>query len=320
MLLSLEFEATEKYKTNPHRYATVKDMLTKNIKRRIAPYLLLLPTFGLFGLVLVVPWANSLFISFQSYSYEKPYEIGRFVGLDNYERLFTDALFLKALRNSLVFFILSVSIGVVLGLIIAVFLFQQHKGRRPLLSIVIMPMMIAPFIAGMMWKLVLQPDIGVVNYLLNLLGFGGLRWLSDPSLSMVVALVIQLWSSVPFAVLVFTAGLYAIPPQQYEAATIDGSSSWQIFIYITLPWLRPLIMLVLVFTTMWSFKTFETIFMALGPSGGPYNAAMLLSNYLHYQLFKFWSFGLGSALSWIMLAITAVISTLIITLTYRREL
>ena len=231
----------------------------------------------------------------------------RWIGLDNYARMLGDARFLESLRITAVYTISSVVLQVVLGLALALALFRPLRGHAALRIAVLLPMILAPIVVGLSWKtLMLTQLYGLVDALSVALGLGSHPWLTQPTWALVSVVVIHTWQWTPFAFLVFLASLYALPPEPFEAAMIDRASAWQIFRYLTLPMLRPAILIVVILRTMIALRAFEGIFATTG--GGPGTATEILNLYAYRVSFTSLSLGYGAALGTVLLAITAVTS------------
>lgn len=230
------------------------------------------------------------------------FEISRFVGLKNYIFLLKDERFWNALKNTLYFTGLSVAAELLLGLAIAVSLDRPFKGRGAIRAIVLIPWAIPTVVSAKMWEWIYNPDFGILNYI-----FGtNINWLGSPFWAINAAVFMDVWKTIPFAVLLFMAGLQVIPRELYQAAKVDGASNWQVFIHITLPFLRPIILVVLLFRTLDAFRVFDAIYVLTG--GGPGNTTETLSIYAYKTLFQTLQFGYGSALSVIVFLCVGIIS------------
>lgn len=258
--------------------------------------------------------------------------IDEFVGLRNYRMLLEDDRFWAAARTTLHFTALSVGIELALGLAIAVLLdraWDQQLGDSALQSsglrqawirvLVLVPWAIPTVVSARMWAWLYQPDYGLATYLLATLGLvkNPINWLGDPWWALHAAVLMDVWKTTPFAVLLILAGLKAIPPELYLAARVDGAGAWAQFRHITFPLLIPVLVIVLTFRTMDAFRVFDSIYVLTG--GGPGNSTETLSIYVYKTLFQTLQFGYGSAL-----ATATFIAILLITAVYlvllRRQL
>lgn len=215
----------------------------------------------------------------------------RFIWIENYRQLFGDARFWNALFNTVYFTAVSVSIELVLGLAIAVLMNRLFIGKGIMRAIVIVPWVIPTVVTAKMWEWMYNPDFGIFNYLLGI----NINWLGSPTLAMNAAILMDVWKTTPFVILLLTAGLVNIPVDLYHAARIDGASEWTMFRRISLPLLKPLIIVVLIFRTIDAFRVFDAIYVLTG--GGPGNKTETLSIYAYKVYFQTLRFGYGSAIS-----------------------
>lgn len=268
--------------------------------------LLLLPMGLLLTLLALVPIAGVLGLSLQK---RMPiFQISEFVGLANYRFLLSDPRFWSALKNTLLFTAASVSLELAIGLGIALLL-QRGSRLGPVRAVVLIPWVIPTVVTAKMWEWIYHPGFGLLNYLLET----DINWLGDPRWAMPAAIVADVWKTAPFAVILFVAGLQAIPRDLYLAARVDGASGLQIFRSITLPLLKPVILIVLLFRTLDAFRVFDTIYVLTG--GGPANTTETLSIYAYKVLFQILEFGYGSAL-----AVATFFAVMMISLIYIRIL
>jgi ABC-type sugar transport system permease subunit len=275
---------------------------------RFFPYALHIPTLIILSAVLLYPWVWSLYLSFTDWNPSfSPTPI--WVGLDNYRWILSDRLFHLALRNSMVLTVVSLLFETVLGLAVAIALQNVTRGVGLLRTIVLLPYVISSVVVGLIWRTLLHDQNGVVNWLLLEIGLGRIGWLGDPHWSLITVILVETWKYVPWVALILFAGLQGISGEYYEAARVDGATRWQTLVGITLPLLRPVLLVVLLFRAMFALRTFDTVYVLFG-GGGPANAASVLGTYL-YDTFKVsWEIGLGAAISFILLATTALVSAL----------
>lgn len=233
------------------------------------------------------------------------FDISEFVGLENYGFLLTDKRFWNALYNTVYFTVVSVFLELVLGLTIAILLNRAFKGKGIMRSIILIPWVIPTVVSAKMWEWIYNPDFGILNYLLGL----NANWLGSPFWALNAAVFMDVWKTTPFAVLLFMAGLQTIPPDLYQAARVDGASNWYIFKRITLPLLKPMILITLIFRTLDAFRIFDAIYVLTG--GGPANTTETLSIYAYKTLFQTLQFGYGSAI-----AVTVFLCVVTITVLY----
>jgi len=217
--------------------------------------------------------------------------ISQFVGLRNYRFLLSDARFANALANTAYFVAFSVSLELALGLGLALLLHQKFPGRGPVRALVLVPWAVPTVVAARFWEWIFNADYGVLNYLLGV----KTNWLGDPFWAIHAAILADVWKSTPFAVLLLLAGLEMIPEEIYHAAQVDGATAWQVFRHVTLPLLKPVILLVLLFRTMDAARVFDLLFILTG--GGPANQTETLVVYAYKLLYRTLQFGYGSAVA-----------------------
>jgi multiple sugar transport system permease protein len=231
-----------------------------------------------------------------------------FSGIEEYKELLNDSLFKVSVLNTIVFSLFATFLQTILGLGIAVIINQKFPGKRFILPLVVLPNMFSAVVVSSMWKLMLDPETGLVNYVLKMLGFQPLPWLTSVSLALPSIIIIDTWQWTPICFLIFYAGLQSIPREIYEAALIDGASSFTTFRRITLPMIKSHIALVLLLRSIDTFRLFDKVYLLTG--GGPADATETISLYIFKEGLIFWEIGKASAASFIMLGIIIVISIL----------
>lgn len=231
-----------------------------------------------------------------------------FVGLENFLRIARDGFFWRAVGQTLLFTFGSLMLEFLLGLSLALLLHSQIRGRSLWRALFLLPMILPPVVVGVIWRLIYNPNFGVLNGALALLGFdtSRLTWLADPSVALLAIIAVDVWEWTPFVFLILLAGLQAIPEEPYEAARIDGSSPWQTFRHITLPLLAPAILVALLLRTMDLVRLFDQVFILT--QGGPGFATETVSLYIYKTAFRFFDFGYAAALSFVLLAGTLALS------------
>lgn len=237
----------------------------------------------------------------------------------NFTRLISDQFFLSALAHTLVYAIIALTIEFLLGLGLAVLLNEQMRARSMFRALLLLPMMLPPIVVGVVWRLMLNSNFGAVNGTLKIVGLNTetLTWTASPKLAMTSVILADVWQWTPFMFLILLAGLQAIPQEPYEAALIDGSSAWQTFRHVTLPLLKPAILIALLLRTMDLLRVFDQIFILT--EGGPGFATETVSLYIYRTAFRFSNFGYAAAMSFALLLITNVISVAYIRLLQTRE-
>ena len=226
----------------------------------------------------------------------------RFVGLANYRALAADARFWNALGNTLYFTAVAVVVELLLALPLALLLHRARRGRGALRAAVLLPWILPTVVAAKLWALVFQPDLGL---LARVLPGSAPALLASPTLALHAAILVDVWKTTPFVALVLLAGLQAIPDDLARAARVDGASPLRIFRSITLPLLRPAILLALLFRSLDAFRVFDAVFVLT--EGGPGHTTEPLSLYAYKTLLRAGSFGLGSAISLVTFLCVAVL-------------
>jgi len=259
-----------------------------------------LPAIIILSLVTIYPL---IYVFYLSLHRNMPiFGISKFVALKNYMFLLKDERFWNALKNTIYFTGISVMAELLLGLMIAIFLNRPFRGKGIVRAIVLIPWAIPTVVSAKMWEWIYNPDFGILNYILR----ENINWLGSPFWAINAAIFMDVWKTTPFAVLLFMAGLKLIPRELYQAAKVDGASDIQIFINITLPLLKPIVLVVLLFRTLDAFRVFDAIYVLTG--GGPGNSTETLSIYAYKTLFQTLQFGYGSALSVVVFLCIGIIS------------
>ena len=236
-----------------------------------------------------------------------------FAGLDNYRMLLGDDRFWSSLLVSLIYTGSTVILQVVLGLALALLVMDMKRGQSWFRVIAILPVVLSPAVVGMIWRtFMLAPEFGIVDFLAINAGLGSKNWLGDPLLAMISVIVIHTWQWTPFAFMVLLASLASLPEDIYEAARLDRASAWQRFVRITLPLLRPAIVMVVIMRTMVALTAFAAIFTVT--AGGPGTATEILNLYAYRKSFTELSIGYGSALAVALLIVTIAISAVLFAL------
>jgi len=230
------------------------------------------------------------------------FDLSRFVGFENYLFLLRDDRFWNALKNTVYFTVSSVTLELLAGLSIALLLNRQFRMKGLIRAIVLIPWAIPTVVSARMWEWIYNTDFGILNYITGI----KVNWLGSPVWAMNAAVFMDVWKTTPFVVILLIAGLQIIPKEIYQAARIDGAGNFAIFRKITLPFLKPVILVVLIFRTLDAFRVFDAIYVLTG--GGPANTTETLSIYTYKILFQTLQFGYGSTLSVVVFMFTGCIS------------
>lgn len=265
----------------------------------VVAWLFLLPALLFLTIFIFLPILYLVYLSFTTGSFSQ--EGVRWVGLQNYQQLLLSPDFWQVIGNTLYFTAATVLPTIVLPLLLAVGLNQAIVGRDLLRTAYFLPTMTSIVAAGLGFRWLFQTD-GPVNQLVQSLGGEPIAWLSDPNWAMPVLILLSSWKQLGFNLVVFLAGLQTIPRDRYEAALLDGANAWQRFRYITLPGLRPTLILVFVTTTIFTLRSFEQVYVVTG--GGPLDTTNLLVFYIYQQAFALFDFGYAAAAATVLLGVT----------------
>ena len=267
------------------------------------------PAFLLLLLTTTAPLVFLAWNSLQKLDLGMPW-ISGFAGFGNYEKMGSDPRFWNSLWLTLVYTGSTVVLQVIVGLSLALLVLQIPKGQGILRVAAILPIVLAPVVVGLFWRtLVLAPDFGLVDVVSRALGMGSRNWLGDPQLALISVIAIHTWQWTPFAFLVLLATLATLPPDVYEAARLDRASAWQRFRHITLPLIRPAIVIVVILRMRTARSAFAAIFAATG--GGPGTATEILNLYAYRTSFTELNLGYGAALAVVLLSISLAVSYLL---------
>ncbi len=269
---------------------------------------LLLPALVLLVLTTTIPLVYLVWNSLNRLDLGMPWMSG-FAGVENYLRMGGDPRFWNSLWLTAIYTASTVLLQVAIGLSLALLVLRIPRGQGVLRIAAILPIVLAPVVVGLFWRtLVLAPDVGLVDLVTRALGLGSHNWLGDPQLALISVIAIHTWQWTPFAFLVLLASLSTLPPDVFEAARLDRAGAWQRFVHITLPLVRPAIVMVVILRTMTALSAFAAIFAATG--GGPGSATEILNLYAYRTSFTELNLGYGASLAVVLLAITLAISWL----------
>jgi multiple sugar transport system permease protein len=262
---------------------------------------------GLSALLLIVlfPLLFAVFTSAFDYTLlHRSYDT--FVGLDNYEAALAEGYFSEALLVTLEFVIAVVVIEFLIGFTIALMLDSVSRFKNVYYLILLMPLLINPVVVALIWRMFLHPELGIVNYLLGLVGIGRVNWLGDVKVAFWTVVLVDIWHQVSFMIILLLAGLSALPREPYEAARMDGASAIQAFFYVTLPLMRPVIAVTLLIRLIFAVKTFDLVFIMT--RGGPGTSTDLISYYIYRSAFYGLNIGQASAISVMLLVIVLLMT------------
>jgi multiple sugar transport system permease protein len=286
----------------------MKDFALSRWTEKNLKWLLLVPTIALLLVLTIYPLVFAVIASLHSINIRTGEQF--FVGLRNFGEIFTDKLFWNALKNTAIYTGVGVTVEFCIGMALALLLNSRLRGRNIFRATLLTPMMLPPIVVAVIFKIIYIPEFGVINYLLGLIGIRGIIWEASVKTALPSLILVDIWEWTPFMFLILLAGLQAIPTDPYEAALVDGASYIQIFRLITIPLLTPAILIALLLRLMDTLRIFDQVFIMTG--GGPANATETMSLYIYRHGFRFSNIGYATAMSFIMLIITVVISNLFI--------
>lgn len=291
------------------RYAAVAAGL-KRLAISDHPLPWLLPLLALLLIFTVYPLFYNIYLSFHEFVPARRALV--YVGTGNWERIVEDARFWRSLSVTLIYFIVCLTIELVLGMAIALLLDADEPGFGLLRGLLTLTLVIPPAVAGMMFLLMEDPEFGVLTYALRQLGLLGSATpiLATPSLALAGVILVDVWQWTPFMVLIFLAGLRALPAEPFEAAMIDGASAYRTFTRLTLPMMSKVIAVAVLIRGIDLFRIFDYVYVMT--SGGPGNATYTLSLYAWQQTFSFVKWGYGATISLVSLIIVLIIANLFI--------
>lgn len=307
---------TKSFSSPPKPIGPTKGTLKVSHRSRIASRLsrgygvFLLPSAAISVLLVALPLGGLMVLSVLRWNPSEQ-AAPSFAGLTNFIHMVSDGVFWGSLTTTLLFVVETVALQMVLGFGIALLFNRSWLGVSFLRALVLTPMMIAPIFAGMIWRLMLSPDYGIVKYLLSLVRVDSPPlWLSDSGVALQAIVIANTWQWTPFVVLFATAGLQVIPQDVYEAASLDGANRFTTLRHIVLPLLRPVLLVILLFRCIDSFKVFDVIYTMTG--GGPGSSTQTLSYSVYLQTVRYFDLGYSSTLALVVLGVIMLSSWLLL--------
>ncbi|MEH7442921.1 sugar ABC transporter permease [Bacillus sp. JJ1122] len=296
------------YETKAKAAGAKKKGLSRQAKDNLAGYLFIAPwIIGFIGLTLG-PLLFSLAASFTDYNITSKMN---FIGFENFKRMFTmDDLFRTSLYNTLYYVIFSVPLTTAGAILLGVLLNQKVKGMRFFRTIYYLPAVLSGVAVYFLWMQLLSPSTGLVNTMLAWVGIDGPAWLFDPEWTKPALLLMKMWS-VGGGMLLYLASLQGVSPQMYEAADIEGATSWQKFFHITLPMISPIIFFDVITSTIGSFQIFQEAYvMTENGSGGPGNSLLFYNLHMWNNAFEVFNMGYASAMAWLLFIIVMILTVI----------
>ena len=280
-------------------------------RANVAGWGLSAPFTAIFVVFMLAPILASFALSFTDFSIAnlQDWTSAPFVGLENYTQLFSDKSFLKALRNTLYFVVVGVPCTVIIGLLLAVALNQGIGRLRALLRVgFYLPVVTSIVAVAVVWRYMLDPDIGILNLALAQVGITGPDWLGQPSTTMPSIIALGVWRNIGNSMVILLAALQTVDPQLYEAARVDGAKGRHLFRHITVPQLRPALLFTTVVTSIGYLQVFEEPFVMSGPNGAPDQAGFTASMFVYQQGFRFFNLGYASAAAYTLFIAIVVLA------------
>ncbi|MEZ0168646.1 carbohydrate ABC transporter permease [Microvirga sp. TS319] len=266
------------------------------------------------GSVIVFPWGFTVWMSLHEWN------VGgtrQFTGLANYARLATDERFITSIGHTLFYTVLAVVLPLIFGTLAALIFNTRLPFRGVLRGLFVMPMMATPVAIALVWTMMFHPQLGVLNYLLSLVGIGPQGWVFNSATVIPSLVLVETWQWTPLVMLIVLGGLAAIPLEPYESAAIDGANTLQRFRYITLPMIAPFLMVAVIIRTIDALKSFDIIYAIT--QGGPGTASETINLYLYSVAFAYYDVGYGSAIAVVFFALVIALSLLMLHLRQRTK-
>ena len=261
-------------------------------------YMYLLPTIIVLCSVFLVPLVLSLILSFMDWNYLDLNSTPKLVGFRNYVDIFENPYDMDSFRITGIFVLASVSIEMILGIIIALLLNTKRHGVKLFRTVVLMPMLVSDVVVALCWRYILQPDFGILNSVLKAIGASPVMW-TDSSHALMTIIFVEIWQHTGFVVMMILSGLQGVPTDLEEAALVDGANYFQRLIKIIIPYIKPQILLALIFRTIFGIRVFTQPWVLTG--GGPANKTAVLGISIYKYGFRYYEMGLGNAFAWLMI-------------------
>ncbi|EGL65327.1 ABC transporter, membrane spanning protein (sugar) [Agrobacterium sp. ATCC 31749] len=283
---------------------------------RLAPnyWPFVIPALVVISAVIVFPWVFTLWMSVHRWTLGQEQS---FIGFDNYIRLASDLRFWESLWHTLIYTVLSVVAPLFLGTLAALVFDAQFPLRGFLRGVFVMPMMATPVAIALVWTMMFHPQLGVLNYLLSLIGIGPLEWIYNQSTVIPSLVLVETWQWTPLVMLIVLGGLAAVPREPYESAEIDGANAWQKFRYLTMPMIAPFLMIAVIIRSIDAVKSFDIIYAMT--QGGPGTASETINIYLYNTAFSYYDIGYGSAMAVVFFVIIVALSFVLLMVRQRSQ-
>lgn len=281
--------------------------------------LLFAPAILVLVATVIYPFVRALILSFRDWRLSKSSTPGPFIGFENYARAFGDPHFLNSVIVTILYTILSVSMSIVLGMVMALLLNRRGRFHTFLRTTLILPFAVSPVLKGYSWRFMLNPRLGILSKMIGIVfpPLADFVWLGKPGWALFWLAVTEIWGWAPFIALVFIGGLRSMSSEVIDAAKVDGASPVQAFLHVTLPILKPLILITTLLKIIFSLKMFDQVVTMTG--GGPGRATETLNYYIYKNGFKFYDMGYASALAYILIVVLVILSFFYVKTLLREE-
>lgn len=275
-------------------------------KRRewLSALLFLSPTLVVFSAFILFPLVFSFYLSFHEWNMFSGQR--EFIGLANYTQMFGDPEFWRVFRHTIVYTVGTVPVNMALALFVAFILNGQIRGKKFLRTAFFTPVIISSVAAAVIWRWIFDPNLGVLNHVLGLIGISPVNWMNDPSAAMTALIIVGVWKTFGINMILFAAGLSGIPDHYYEAAEIDGAGPWAKFWRITVPLLSPTTLFIMVLSIIGSFQVFDLVYVLT--YGGPLGSTKVLVFYLYEHAFRFFNMGYASAVAYLLFFVLFILT------------
>ena len=282
--------------------APVRETMSKqSVFSRHFPVFLILPAIVVIAVVVVFPLIFSLYTSFTDYNLLRP-KGTHWIWFRNYAEIFRDGLFWRSFRNTIIFTMVAVNLEFIIGLLVAQLVSRVGRGQGVMRTILMMPMMVPPILAGFQFRWFFNDQVGLLNNFLRAIGLHGRPWLIDQPFGLLSIMAAEIWFGTPFVAIILLAGLLALPQEPFEAAAVDGASAFQKFRYITIPLLQPFIFIVMAIRSLDIARAFDIV--QIMTAGGPAHRTELIWTLAYREAIPDSRFGYGSAISYIAIIVS----------------
>jgi multiple sugar transport system permease protein len=281
-----------------------------SLSRKLEPLLYIGPGLLVLGVIIIYPLMYSFYLSFHDWTINTFRQGVNFIGLKNYFDILSEGEFFETISVTLKFMAMAIPLEFFFGFLLALLLNQAIKGRRFIRAVVLLPMMCANIVIGLTWRLMYNFEFGIINYFLNILQINSIEWISDPKIALGSLVMVDVWNMTSFVAIMLLAGLQTIPREIYEAAEVDGVRAYQKILYITVPLLKRIFLVTLLWRIIDSFRIFDVPFLLTG--GGPAGATQTISIYIYRYGFRSFMLSRASASSYLMVLLLLLIAGVIL--------